>query len=65
MVLRNADSRTLAEHLFMYLDELKPDYLYIENVREFMAWGNSVVPLVAQRLVEANADVLREKIMVA
>lgn len=36
---RNADSRTLAEHLFMYLDELNPDYLYIENVREFMAWG--------------------------
>jgi DNA (cytosine-5)-methyltransferase 1 len=27
--------------------------------------GNSVVPLVAQRLVEANADALREKIMVA
>lgn len=36
---RDADSRTLAEHLFMYLDELNPDYLYIENVREFMAWG--------------------------
>lgn len=36
---RNADSRTLAEHLFMYIDELNPDYLYIENVREFMAWG--------------------------
>jgi DNA (cytosine-5)-methyltransferase 1 len=37
---RNADSRTLAEHLFMYLEELNPDYLYIENVREFMAWGS-------------------------
>jgi DNA (cytosine-5)-methyltransferase 1 len=36
---RNADSRTLADHLFMYIDELNPDYLYIENVREFMAWG--------------------------
>lgn len=36
---RDADSRTLAEHLFMYLDELNPDYLYIENVREFMSWG--------------------------
>lgn len=34
---RNADSRTLAEHLFMYIDEINPDYLYIENVREFMA----------------------------
>jgi DNA (cytosine-5)-methyltransferase 1 len=36
---RNADSRTLAEHLFMYIDELEADYLWIENVREFMAWG--------------------------
>ncbi|MGB5818836.1 MAG: DNA cytosine methyltransferase [Saonia sp.] len=36
---RDADSRTLAEHLFMYLEELNPDYLYIENVREFMSWG--------------------------
>ena len=36
---RNADSRTLAHHLFMYIDELDINYLYIENVREFMAWG--------------------------
>ena len=36
---RDADSRTLAEHLFMYLEHLKPDYLMIENVREFMSWG--------------------------
>lgn len=36
---RDADSRTLADHLFMYLEELKPDYLQIENVREFMSWG--------------------------
>lgn len=36
---RDADSRTLAEHLFMYLDKLRPEYLWIENVREFMSWG--------------------------
>lgn len=36
---RDADSRTLAEHLFMYLEELNPDFLYIENVAEFMSWG--------------------------
>lgn len=36
---RDADSRTLAEHLYMYIEHLKPDYLYIENVREFMSWG--------------------------
>lgn len=36
---READSRTLADHLFMYLEALKPDYLMIENVIEFMSWG--------------------------
>ena len=36
---RDADSRTLAHALFMYIEELKPDYVYIENVREFMSWG--------------------------
>lgn len=37
---RDADSRTLAEHLFRYVDALKPDYIQIENVREFMMWGD-------------------------
>ena len=37
---RNADSRTLAEHLFRYIDTLHPDYIYIENVEEFMCWGD-------------------------
>ncbi len=36
---RDADSRTLAEHLFRYLDALNPDALWIENVEEFMSWG--------------------------
>lgn len=36
---RDADSRTLAEHMFMYLEGLDPDYLMIENVVEFMSWG--------------------------
>lgn len=36
---RDADSRTLANHLLMYLEQLRPEYLFIENVREFMAWG--------------------------
>lgn len=36
---RDADSRTLADHIFMYIEELDPDYLWIENVIEFMSWG--------------------------
>lgn len=36
---RDADSRTLAHSMFMYIEDIDPDYLYIENVREFMAWG--------------------------
>ncbi len=35
---RDADSRTLAEHMTMYM-ELNPDVFWFENVREFMAWG--------------------------
>lgn len=37
---RDADSRTLAEHLFRYIDSLDPDYIQIENVEEFMSWGD-------------------------
>lgn len=37
---RDADSRTLAEHLFRYIDALKPDYIQIENVEDFMCWGD-------------------------
>ena len=36
---RNADSRTLAEHLFRYIETIRPHYIYIENVEEFMCWG--------------------------
>lgn len=37
---RDADSRTLAEHLFRYIEDLNPDYIQIENVEEFMSWGD-------------------------
>lgn len=37
---RDADSRTLAEHLFRYIETLSPDYIQIENVEEFMCWGD-------------------------
>ena len=37
---RDADSRTLAEHLFRYIEALQVDYIQIENVEEFMSWGN-------------------------
>ncbi len=36
---RDADSRTLAEHLFRYIEAINPDYIQIENVEEFMCWG--------------------------
>lgn len=43
---RDADSRTLAEHLFRYIEELQPDYIQIENVVEFMEWGPLQVKVV-------------------
>jgi DNA (cytosine-5)-methyltransferase 1 len=36
---RDADSRTLADHLLRYIVALNPDYIQIENVVEFMSWG--------------------------
>jgi len=36
---RDADSRTLAEHLYRYIDAIDPEYIDIENVVEFMSWG--------------------------
>ncbi len=36
---RDADSRTLADHLIYYIDQIDPHYLYIENVEEFLSWG--------------------------
>lgn len=37
---RDADSRTLAEHLFRYIKAINPDLVQIENVEEFMCWGD-------------------------
>lgn len=37
---RDADSRTLAEHLFRYIEDINPDLIQIENVEEFMCWGD-------------------------
>jgi DNA (cytosine-5)-methyltransferase 1 len=36
---RDADSRTLADHLHRYVEAINPDYVQIENVVEFMSWG--------------------------
>ncbi|QBQ41233.1 DNA cytosine methyltransferase [Sphingobacterium psychroaquaticum] len=36
---RDADSRTLADHLDRYIQAINPDYVQIENVVEFMSWG--------------------------
>lgn len=37
---RDADSRSLAHGMFRYLEAIKPDYFLIENVKEFMSWGD-------------------------
>jgi DNA (cytosine-5)-methyltransferase 1 len=36
---RDADSRSLADHMDRYVLALNPDYFYYENVTEFMSWG--------------------------
>lgn len=36
---RDADSRTLADHLHRYIEAIHPNAVMIENVVEFMSWG--------------------------
>ncbi len=36
---RDADSRSLPEHIERYVKVLEPDIIGVENVREFMDWG--------------------------
>lgn len=36
---RDADSRTLPEALYEYVEYFRPDILQVENVVEFMSWG--------------------------
>lgn len=46
---RDADSRTLAEHLYRYIEVLMPDYIQIENVKEFKTWGPLIVKVVEDK----------------
>jgi DNA (cytosine-5)-methyltransferase 1 len=36
---RDADSRSLADHMPRYILAIQPDVFVVENVREFLAWG--------------------------
>ena len=36
---RDADSRSLAEHMDRYIRAVNPLYFCVENVREFLSWG--------------------------
>lgn len=47
---RDADSRTLAEHLFRYVEAIDPDIIQIENVDEFQTWG----PLTEKRRADGS-----------
>ena len=47
---RDADSRTLAEHLFRYVEAIDPDIIQIENVDEFQTWG----PLIEKRKADGT-----------
>lgn len=48
-ISRDADSRTLAEHLFRYIEALNPDMVWIENVGEFKHWGPLRIKAVAHK----------------
>lgn len=43
---RDADSRTLADHVDRYVIALNPDVIWIENVKEFLIWGGMIPKIV-------------------
>lgn len=47
---RDADSRSLANHMEMYLKEIDFDCFYVENVKEFLDWG----PLMVKRKLDST-----------
>ena len=53
---RDADSRTLAEHLFRYVEALSPDIIQIENVDEFQTWG----PLIEKRRRDGSVVMVKK-----
>ena len=53
---RDADSRTLAEHLFRYVEAIRPDIIQIENVDEFQTWG----PLIEKRRPDGSIVMVKK-----
>ena len=53
---RDADSRTLAEHLFRYVEAIDPDIVQIENVEEFTTAG----PLIEKRDKDGNVVMVKK-----
>lgn len=51
---RDADSRTLADHLPRYIDAIKPDFIPTENVEEFMSWGPLIYKVVKDKKTGAE-----------
>lgn len=44
---RDADSRSLAEHIDIYIKTLGFDHIWVENVKEFLMWG----PMIAKTVI--------------
>ena len=54
---KNRDSRMLAECLYDYIPAIDPDYIKVENVKEFQSWG----PM----RVKAGKKVLKQGVQIA
>lgn len=53
---RDADSRTLAEHLFRYVEAINPDIIQLENVEEWTSAG----PLIEKRDRDGNVVMVKK-----
>lgn len=51
---RDADSRSLPEHLYRYIEAIDPEYITLENVREFLIWGPLQIKVVRDKKTGAE-----------
>jgi DNA (cytosine-5)-methyltransferase 1 len=62
---RDADSRSLPEEMYRYIQAIHPDIIQVENVREFLDWGPLVIKVVRDRKTKEECycplDIKKEK----
>ena len=62
---RDADSRSLPEEMYRYIQAISPEIIQVENVKEFLDWGPLIIKVVRDKKTKEELycplDIKREK----